>query len=598
MKRCAGAALWLAPIALAVALYWPGLTAWFQADDFAWLKMAQAARGPEDIADALFSPKAQGTFRVLSERAFFLTFFNLFGLDALPFHLWVFFTLALAITLLTSVARRLTGSRAAAFWACVFWVVCAALTIPITWVSVYNQVLCAAFLLAAFRWLLLYAETGRTRYYIAQWAAFLGGLGALELMVMYPAMAASYTWVFARRRFGAILPMLGAAAIYALVNRHFAAPATGLYSMHFDAAVWSTTARYWSWAVGGGWLRTVFQAPAAAAWIASGVITAALAAFVWQRSRQRDWLPAFCLLWFGFLILPYLPLRDHVSDYYVTAPSLGLALLGGYAMIRGWRPAAIGAAALYLGCSAPAAIAATRFFAERSHQVRDFVLGVGRAAQLHPRKVILLTDVAPSLFYSAMVDDPFPLVGGPTVNLAPGRANQIPALAGIGDPAVWTLPPDAAKRALARSAAVVYSAAGPRLKNVTSIYYVDGGAGAVPRRVDASNPLLEYLLGSGWHESGGNHRFMAKRATVRLGGGRSLRLTGMCVEPMTVTVAVDGERLPARDLEKGGFELDYTLPAAAAQRESIEVTVEVSRTIRPPADGRDLGLAFGTFEVR
>jgi hypothetical protein len=65
-----------------------------------------------------------------------------------------------------------------------------------------------------------------------------------------------------------------------------------------------------------------------------------------------------------------------------------------------------------------------------------------------------------------------------------------------------------------------------------------------------------------------------------------------------VTVTVDGEHLPAREVDKGPFALDYALPAVAAQRESIEVAVEVSRTICPPADGRELGLAFGTFEVR
>jgi hypothetical protein len=598
MKRRAGAALWLVPIALCFALYWPGLTAWFQADDFAWLKLARAAESSGDVAEALFAPKAQGTFRVLSERAFFLLFYNLFGLDAFPFHLWVFLTQALNLVLLGSVAQRLTGSRAAAVWACVFWVAGAAFAIPMTWVSVYNQVLCATFLLAAFRWLLLYVETGRTRYYVAQWAAFIAGFGALELIVVYPAIAAGYTWVFARRRFPSTLPMFGATAAYVAVNRYFAPPAAGLYSMHLDAAVLSTAVTYWKWAVGGGWLSTVFRAPVAAVWIACGIVTAALVVFVWRRSRQRDWLPAFCLLWFGFLLLPYLPLRDHISDYYVTVPSLGLALLGGHAMVHAWRPAALGVAAVYLACSIPAAAMSARFFAERSQRARNLVLGVARAAQLHPRKAILLTDVDKDLFYSAILDDPFPLVGGPTVNLAPGKLPGIPALAGIGDPAAWMLPPAAIERAMERSKAVVYSAAGPTLKNVTSIYSLDAGPSQAPRRIDAANPLMEYLLGTGWHESGGNHRFMAKRATVRLGSGRTLHLTGMCVEPVHVTVTVDGEHLPAREVDKGPFALDYALPAAAAQRESIEVAVEVSRTIRPPADGRELGLAFGTFDVR
>jgi hypothetical protein len=598
MKRRAGAACWLIPFALCLALYWPGLTAWFQADDFAWLNMARAVQSPEQAFEALFAPKAQGTFRVLSERAFFLLFYNLFGLDALPFHIWVFLTQSLNVALLASVARRLTGSWTAAWWACIFWVAGAALAVPMTWTSVYNQVLCATFLLAAFRWLLLFAKTGRKRYYVAQWAAFLAGLGALELTVMYPALAASYTWVFARRRFRGTLPMLAVAAIYVAVNRYYAPPAGGLYAMHFDAGLFVTAAAYWKWAAGGGWLETVFKTPAAVAWISAGIVTGALAVFVWRRARRRDWLPAFCLLWFGILLLPYLPLQDHVTDYYMTVPSLGLAVLGGYAMARAWRPAAAVSAALYLACSAPSAAALTRFYAERSLRAKSLVLGVARAAQLHPHKAIVLTGVDSDLFYSAILDDPFPLVGGPTVNLAPGSQMDIPALPGIGDPAPWVLPAMAAKRAVDRSAAVVYSAAGPRLKNITSIYHVAHAPPGAPRRVDVANPLLEYLLGPGWHESGGNHRFMAKRATLRLGGGRNLQLKGMCVAPLEVTVEVDGVRFPARELTKGEFALDYSLPAASADREWLEVAVEVSRTIRPPEDGRDLGLAFGTFEMR
>ena len=35
--RLASAAFWLAPSLLCLALYWRGFTAWFRADDFAWL---------------------------------------------------------------------------------------------------------------------------------------------------------------------------------------------------------------------------------------------------------------------------------------------------------------------------------------------------------------------------------------------------------------------------------------------------------------------------------------------------------------------------------------------------------------------------------
>jgi hypothetical protein len=599
MKRWTGAALWLAPVVLCFALYWPGLAAWFQADDFAWLKLARSAGTARQVVEALFTPQAQGTFRVLSERAYFLVFYNLFGLDALPYRLWIFLTQAANLLLLASIARRLTGSRAAAFWAAVFWIAGAAFAIPLTWAAVYNQVLCAFFFLAAFRLLLLHIDTGRARYYWAQWAAFVLGFGALEVMVVYPAVAGAYTWIFSRRHFRRVLPMFVASFGYTAANRTLAPPASGLYAMHFDASVFRTVAAYWKWAAGPGWLASLSEHPPNAwIWVGVAAMTAAAGIFVYRRARVRDWLPAFCLLLFFFVLAPYLPLAGHVSDYYLILPTTGTALLGGYAMARAWRPAAAAAAAVYLGCSIPAAIVATRYFSERSLRTKSLVLGVGRAVQLHPHKAILLTDVDSELFFTAVLDDPFPLAGASRVYLTPDAGRRIHAIEGIGDPAPWILPAAAAKRALATSTAVVYSAAGARLKNITSTYRVPAGSQEVPRRVDAANPLLEYLLGSGWHENSGNHRFMAKRATLRIGGGKHLLLTGTCVAPVEVMVSADGSNLGSRRVGEGSFALEYALPAAAASRGSVEIAVEVSRTIRPPEDGRDLGLAFGTFEVR
>ena len=58
--------------------------------------------------------------------------------------------------------------------------------------------------------------------------------------------------------------------------------------------------------------------------------------------------------------------------------------------------------------------------------------------------------------------------------------------------------------------------------------------------------------------------------------------------------------LPAVSIKPGenAFELAFALPESVAGRTEMSVTVEVARTFRPAADPRELGLAFGTFEVR
>ena len=39
-------------------------------------------------------------------------------------------------------------------------------------------------------------------------------------------------------------------------------------------------------------------------------------------------------------------------------------------------------------------------------------------------------------------------------------------------------------------------------------------------------------------------------------------------------------------------------PSVSVEPAELNVTVEVARTFRPASDPRDLGLAFGVFEVR
>src|SRR6185369_3599656 len=139
--------------------------------------------------------------RPLSERAFFMAGFSLFGLDALPFKIVVFATQFANLALVASIGARLTGKRAAGWVAAVFWVLNSSANLPLGWVCVYNQVMCGFFLLLALHFLLRYLDTGVARYNRYQWAAFLLGFGALELNVVYPAVAAACILFVAPLRF-------------------------------------------------------------------------------------------------------------------------------------------------------------------------------------------------------------------------------------------------------------------------------------------------------------------------------------------------------------------------------------------------------------
>jgi hypothetical protein len=114
------------------------------------------------------------------------------------------------------------------------------------------------------------------------------------------------------------------------------------------------------------------------------------------------------LVWFAILIAPVLPLRDHISDYYLVGPALGVAFI---AAASARRPIAWVAFAVYLGVCIPQTWRATEWHYERSMKTKDLVSGVVRLHREHPSKDLVLHGVTPELFYAAVADLPFQLYG-------------------------------------------------------------------------------------------------------------------------------------------------------------------------------------------
>ena len=621
--RLASAAFWLAPSLLCLALYWRGFTAWFRADDFAWLGTGLYIQNFHDFLLAIFAPQAEGTIRPLSERAFFMLGFSLFGLDALPFKMVVFATQFANLALVTSIGARLTGLRWAGFFAAVFWVLNSSGIEPLGWCCVYNQVLCGFFLLLAFHFLLRYIETGERRYNLFQWAAFLVGFGALELNVVYPAIAAAYTILCVpkgahSRYFRSTLPMFAVSIAYALAH-NAAAPAwkTGGYAMHFTGAMFRTLGKYWTWSVGPTFLFTPYDLPKWLLPAGIAAVSAGLLGFLAWKLRSGARASLFCLAWYLAVLAPVLPLRDHQTEYYVFLPLIGLCWLGGWAAVSGWRAGTRGRtavaalAAVYALMAVPTLFATSQWNHAITMRVRTLVEGVAGIHERNPAKAILLEGVDTDLFWNGVLDRPFRLFGLDHIYLAPGSEKRIashPDLGNIGD---YILPADVVSQALKREELVVYDVRGPRLRNITAVYAaLPRESGGLPLRVDAASPLTSYLLGAEWYGSDGDHRWMPRRAGLRIAApsapGEKLYLRGSCPDeqlrlgPLPVTVTVDGVTLPATVIKPGenAFELAFALPDSVVGKAEMRVTVEVGRVIRPASDPRDLGLVFGVFEVR
>jgi len=359
-------------------------------------------------ARAFFQPQMAGLVRFLGERLYFLGLSSVFGANPLPFHICAFLTMFAAMWFLMRLVYRTTESEVAAGLAPLLWAVNSALAAPMTWISGYKETLCALMYLAGL-WLLdRYLATGRTRYYVAQWAVFAAGFGASELLVAYPAVATLYCLcVYRRIPRSALALWLGSFAFLAVEFLAIQpAPRTGLYAPHFDGSMWTTFVKYWHTAAGPGRLYTLRTlGRASSAWLTI-TITAGVVATVWRTARERNWSGVFWLAWFVLTIAPVLPLRDHITDYLAATPAAGLGALAAIAFQR-WRAVAVVWVGVYAITSAVGARTLSNSYHDHGERIRALA-ETGRDPQMgRPGTYPLLpVEAQPWTVYGRKVQEP------------------------------------------------------------------------------------------------------------------------------------------------------------------------------------------------
>lgn len=617
-RRYTSVLLWLPGALFALWLYRRAFGVWFLGDDFAWLGLGLSIYDTRSFLAALFEPQAQGTVRFLSERGFFLLFQKLFGLDALPYRVWVFANLCGIQFLLVLIVRRLSGAAAAAL-SPVLWAATIGTAASFCWLSSYNQFLSNLLLLAAFYGFLRSLEQPRWRW--LAWGAFLTGFGALETVVVFPALVLGYVVVFRREQWRRALPYFVPSLVYTVL--HFAViPKTTTdpaYHLHVDASMLATLSRYWGWVLGPGRMPDMSGAPLWVVPAGVGILTVFLlgvAVLAWRAGRREV---AFFLYWFLVMLGPVLPLRDHVMDYYLVGPAIGVA--AALASGAGWlasrsRTGAVlgwGAVAILLLAGMSNTREVIRWYRDQTDPVRALVEGVRAARTLHPGKTILLGNIDNALFWNAVYPDPFRLFYFRDVYLAPGAEAAIDPHPEWGGIERWKIAPANARLADERSLLVVYQFQPDtrRLKNITSQFrrQLASGAAEAPNAVDVGQPLYAAWLSGEWGGIGDNDRWMGKNAQVTLAGpaqkGQILHIEAFCPAqliasgPVRLTVSAGGEVLGSRKLDhEGSWEWDLPLPDRLVGASRMVVQLEAERTFQVPGDQRRLSLVFGRLSVR
>jgi hypothetical protein len=325
------------------------------------------------------------------------------------------------------------------------------------------------------------------------------------------------------------------------------------------------------------------------------------------------------LSWFLTLLLPFLPLRDHIFDYYLALPLIGLAMLAADAFSRAWSgriPCCVVGVALvgfFLFESVLVARKSSWSWAYRSWNIRAMVMGVAEAHRLHPERAILLKDADDMLFWGAISQRCFLFLGFGNVYLAPGSESQITPHPELGDVNSFVMPAASVRRNLSEGRLTVCAWKAGHLEDVTGQYEASASDSAPVTssqadRIDVGDPRNADRLDAAWYPIDQGFRWMPKRASVRMriSGDRAqtLHLSGYCPGAavrngaLHMIVSVNAAAFPAVSIDKGDapFEFDFPLPSGLPKE--IEVTLEVDRTFRSPPDMRDLGLAFGVVEIR
>lgn len=582
-------------------------------DDFAWLSLHLQVQDFGSFVTAMVQPLAQGTIRPWSERLFFFLGWQFFGMEAAPYRAVAFATMFANLWLLGTVTRKLTASRVAAFAAPVLWVCSGNLYTPMSWTSAYNQILCATFLLTALLLWIRYTETSETRWYVWQFVVFVLGFGALEINLVYPALAALHAFCFARRHLWRTVPMFAVSVLFVVAHR-LAAPAqrSDVYRMYFDpATALDGLATFFVWSVSAHRYAD-FRGLEVWPFVVCAVIAGAALLLVCIR---RDLMPLFCVGWFVAVLAPVLPLRNHRSDYYLTIPVIGLAILGAYGITRArgpWRGFAVVAVLAYAIPNAWMGHGMSRLFYEHSTRVKHFVRSVAGAARQHPGDALLISGMKNDLFWRGYYDPVFRALELPHVYLTSDTKANIERTRVSGELGQFFLADTVAASLLKQNKARAYELRPDgRLRDVTAVTRatLERSTNAGPAYLDVRSPVSSAHIGEGWWPAEPTHRWMSKRAAVELRGPLKapgeLVLRGFVTPghlqsgPLRLTVTADGTRLPASVIDERNqqFELRLPLPQDVTGKPLMKVEVEVDRPLFIPSDGRNLGAAFGTFQV-
>ncbi len=392
--------------------------------------------------------------------------------------------------------------------------------------------------------------------------------------------------------------------------------ASGPYKMYFDKDIAKTFLAYGAIALGPHRLdvfgihhnRTALAIP----------IILGLGVFLVAKLLKREWIVLLFPAWYLAVLTPLLPLRDHITDYYLTIPIIGLCMWGGWAVVDGWKAGVAGkvlavvAAGVYIGVAIPVSIETVNWYHDVSMRLKTEILGLANLHRPQADKAIIVKNADPELFRAGLYNRPLRLFGFGQMYLVPEDEARLRDAQFFDDEHVFYITPQKARSLLAKNEAAVYEYSGEHVADITADYksHMDEywqQAKVYSNKIEVGDDSSADRLGPEWYRSEGTYRWSPKRATLRMDGPRNageklyvhgfLPADALKAGPVTFQLSVDGIALAPKKVSDSDFYFTCDLPAELVGKPEVKVEIAVDRAYHPPHEGRELGAVFGTFEI-
>jgi hypothetical protein len=302
-------------LALAFALYWPGLQIFFSLDDLQFLSRAAGIDAHPD-----------GFRRILSTRWFFGAAWALFGTRAWAYHLVVLLLHAANAWILYLLARRLNLKQTAAFAASILFASAQVAFLPLHWISGIQEITVTFFALVS-----AYFFIGKTTLsMVASLAA-----GCLSLLcketsfLLLPALALALPAPAKRKWILGSSGLLIGLIVLVLSGSLSPRPAGDPYESSFGANILWNLLTYSAWLFQ-FWKYYPDKTPQVTSQLAGlGLILPILIFLAAWRIRKARRPIAKASVIFILTLLPVLPLVRHSYFYYLYLPLIPFWIIAG-----------------------------------------------------------------------------------------------------------------------------------------------------------------------------------------------------------------------------------------------------------------------------